>query len=81
MLSDFIALSDPDIERFLLLRSTLDKNERDEIPHPFITNKKDAFLYWANIYKQDKPVFFTLGMVGLLLMPIYWMLKLIFMFL
>lgn len=79
MISDFMTPSDPEITHFLILRSSLDKAERSEIPHPMMANKKDAFIYWVNIYKQDRPVFFALGLFGLTFMPFYWLFGLIFM--
>lgn len=79
MFSDFMTPSDPDITHFLILRESLDKKERNDISHPMLSNKKDAFIYWVNIYKQDRPVFFAAGLFGLIFMPIYGLLKLLFM--
>lgn len=80
MLNEFMTPSDPEITQFLILRETLDKSERSEIPHPMLSNKRDAFIYWVSIYKQDRPLFFAAGLFGLVLIPIYTAVKLISVF-
>jgi len=51
-------------------RELMTYQDRMELHHPPILDKKDAVIYWLHIYRQDNPVLLFLGLVAIIAMPI-----------